>query len=109
MRIIFHSSKMHKACSSDREMIKVYGPEIGKKLQQRLSELGAAPTMDQIPSYARCHPLTGDLKGYYAVDLAHPCRLIFKPCTDDQVLKSDGSLDISKVDTIEIIRVIDYH
>lgn len=109
MRIIFHSSKMHKACSSDRVMIKVYGPEIGKKLQQRLFELAAAPTMDLIPPHLKCHPLTSDLKGYYAVHLAQPYRLIFKPCSDDQALKSDGSLDLSMVDTIEIIRVIDYH
>ncbi len=109
MRIIFHSSKMQKACSSEREMFKVYGSVLGKKLKQRLFELDAAPTMDQIPSYARCHPLTGKLKGYYAIDLAQPYRLIFKPCSDVLALKSDESLDLSLVDKIEIIRVSDYH
>jgi len=100
---------MQKACSSEREMIKEFGKEIGRKLKQRLFELEAAPTMDQIPPHLMCHPLTSDLKGYYAVYLAQPYRLIFKPCSDVLALKSDGSLDLSMVDKIEIIRVSDYH
>jgi proteic killer suppression protein len=109
MRIIFTSKKMRNACSSEKEMIKAFGKDCAKKLMQRLMELDAAPTMDQIPRHARCHPLISDLKGSYAVDLVQPYRLIFKPCIGDPPLKSGGGLDLSSVDTIEIIRVIDYH
>lgn len=109
MQIIFTTKQIQRNCSSSKQMVKKYGMDCAKKLAQRLFELDAAPTMDQIPPHARCHPLHGDLNGLYAVHLNQPFRLVFKPCRGDFPLKDSGGLDLSKVDRIEIIDVIDYH
>jgi Plasmid maintenance system killer protein len=44
----------------------------------------------------RCHPLTGDRKGQYAMDLSHPYRLVFK-------VKQES------IEIAEIIEIVDYH
>ncbi|MFA7542914.1 MAG: hypothetical protein WCY84_00940 [Candidatus Cloacimonadaceae bacterium] len=110
MRIIFTTNKLQKQCSFEEEIVLAFGSICAKKLQHSLFELDAAPTMDQIPQRLRCHPLTGNLKGVYAIDLAHPFRLLFKPYSDDELLRrEDGSVDLSKVSAIEIVDIRDYH
>ncbi|MCB5265252.1 MAG: killer suppression protein HigA [Candidatus Cloacimonetes bacterium] len=109
MQIIFTTKKMQKACSSEREMLRIYGDSCSKKLKQRLAELEAAENMGMIPPFARCHPLTGKLNGKYAVDLAHPYRLIFEPDCEELPLKADGGLDLNKVTSIIIKDITDYH
>jgi proteic killer suppression protein len=64
--------------------------------------------MRQLPG-ARCHELTGDLKGQLAVDLAHPFRLVFSPAHDPQPTKEDGGLNWTEVTAICIDNVVDYH
>lgn len=90
-------------------MIKAVGADCAKKLKQRLVELEAAPNMTDIPAHARCHPLFGKRKGQYAVYLVHPYRLIFEPDCDPLPCKTDGGLDLSKVNKILVKRIIDYH
>lgn len=90
-------------------MIKEIGHIQGKKLKQRLEELTAAENMSDIPIAARCHSLSGKLKGYYAVDLKHPYRLIFKPDHKPLPLLREGGLDKARVIQIMITKIIDYH
>lgn len=109
MRIIFTSKRLGKRLSTEKEMVRAYGAECAEMLKRRLLELEAAPTMAQIPPFAGCHPLSGEYKGCFAVKLKQPYRLIFKPSADDLNLKRDGSLDLSSVDAIVIVDVVDYH
>ena len=109
MKISFTSKKIQKRCSSDHEMVRSYGVPLAKKLQQRLMELDAAPNMEGIPNYARCHPLVGKHRNRYAVHLSEPHRLLFEPSAEDLVYKEDGGLDLSKITSIIIVDVIDYH
>ncbi|HHZ14516.1 MAG TPA: killer suppression protein [Candidatus Cloacimonetes bacterium] len=109
MLIIFTSRKLEKRLNTEKEMVKAYGAECAKLLQRRLMELEAAPTMEQIPPFAGCHPLSGEYKGCFAVKLKQPYRLIFKPAMDQLPLKRDGSLDPGLVDAIEIVDIVDYH
>lgn len=44
----------------------------------------------------RCHPLTQNRKGQYAVDLAHPYRLVFE--------KMENQIQI-----VNILEIVDYH
>jgi proteic killer suppression protein len=109
MQISFTTRAMEKTCSSQKEMVKAFGAEGAKKLMQRLMELMAAPDMSCLPPQVRCHPLTGNLKGKYAVDLKHPFRLVFEPFCEELPVKDDGSLDIQKVTGILVTEIIDYH
>ena len=50
------------------------------KIHQRIDEIGAADTVEMMIQFhiGRCHPLTQNRKGQYAVDLVHPYRLVFE-------------------------------
>ena len=81
------------------------------ELQQRLAELAATETLGDLRNLpgARCHELTGDLKGCLAVDLQHPQRLIFEPDHDPCPVKPDGGLDWDQVKRVRILDIQDYH
>jgi len=76
-----------------------------------LRELAAAETLDDMRHLpgARCHQLTADLKGRFAVDLVHPDRLVFSPDHDPVPEKDDGGLDWRGFTAICIDGVGDYH
>ncbi len=111
MRIEFLSTKMRKACSSDKAMRKAWGDAAAKKLQTRLAELEAAVNLDDVArtSPARCHELVGDRKGQLSVDLVHPFRLVFVPDHDPVPTKADGGLDWAQVTRVVILEVADTH
>ncbi|MHB8961886.1 MAG: type II toxin-antitoxin system RelE/ParE family toxin [Saccharofermentanales bacterium] len=71
---------------------------MAEKIAQRINELRSAPTVEMLVQYSigRCHPLKGDRKGEYAMDLIHPFRLVF-------VIK-DRTIQLVKITSIE-----DYH
>ena len=79
MEIFFSNRQLQKLCAEEKEMARKLGVDAARKLKQRLSELEAAESLDDLRRLpgARCHELTGDRKGQLAVDLAHPKRLIF--------------------------------
>ena len=111
MVIYFKTKKMQKLCSKGAEAIKKLGPKGGLKLQQRIMELHAAKTLDDISRVppARCHELTGNRKGQLSVDLDHPYRLIFIPANDPLPELEAGGLDWARVTEVEIIGVVDTH
>jgi proteic killer suppression protein len=111
MEITFSNRQLAKLCSSAKEMKAKHGARMAEKLQQRLAELAAAETLDDIPRVPppRCHELTGNRKGRLAVDLVHPYRLIFFPNHDPVPERKGGGLDWSKVTKIVVEEIIDYH
>ena len=47
-------------------------------------------------TYGRCHPLTNNRKGQYAVDLVHPYRLVFEKHGNE-------------IQVVHIMEIVDYH
>ena len=79
-------------------------------IQERLASLRAAETLEVMRTLpGRCHELTSDLKGYLALDLVHPDRLVFKPLDDPLPQLKGGGLDWGGVRSVEIWRIGDYH
>jgi len=111
MDIYFNSEQLQKACNSEKLSVKRWGPEIARKLQQRLMELRAADCLSDISNLPppRCHILEGNWEGCFAVDLKQPFRLVFKPLHDPVPLKDDGGFDKSRITAILIVEVTDYH
>lgn len=74
-------------------------------------ELRAADTLADISTLppARCHQLSGDRAGQFAVDVQHPFRLIFEPAHDPVARKDDGGIDLTRVTAVRILEVTDYH
>ena len=111
MEVCFASRKMQKACSSEKDMKRQWGAPLTQKLKQRIMELKAAATLEDITRLppARCHELAGDRKGRLSVDVAHPRRLIFKADHDPAPRKPDGGLDWKKVTKVVVLEVVDTH
>ena len=110
MEIEFHNLKLQKLCNSAKNMTGKWGPKMAKKLQQRLSELAAANTLENMRNMpGRCHELKGDRKWQLALDLVHPQRLIFAPNHDPMPIRPGGGLDWSGVNSIVILEILDYH
>lgn len=110
MDIYFSTSKLQKLCNTEKKLKGEYGSRMAALIQQRLVELADAQVLEIMRTVvgARCHELKADLKGYLAVDLVHPMRLLFKP-VDPPPQKEDGGLDWTKVTAITVEGIDDYH
>lgn len=111
MEITFTSRKLQKDCNSEKEMRRRFGKPLADRLQQRLAELKAADTLEDIHRLppAHCHELSQNRKGQLAVDLVHPKRLIFEPDHNPVPRTPDGGLDWPQITRIRVIEIIDYH
>jgi proteic killer suppression protein len=110
--VYFRTSKFRKHTETIASAQREWGERRGKLLRRRLDELAAAvPSLEMMRKLpgARCHELTGNLKGKLAVDLDHPYRLLFEPAHDPVPRKADGGLDWTKVTAITVLEIIDYH
>ena len=70
MDIYFRTKRLQKLCSISREAQRHLGAKRARRLQQRMMELKAAISLDDISRLppARCHELTGNRKGQLSVD-----------------------------------------
>ena len=110
MKINFQSKKTEKIFNSERELNRNYGTVQAKKIKLRMAVLRSAVNLAEVPEHKpdRRHKLKGEKKDRFAVDLAHPFRLIFKPLDPVPMLEG-GEIDLSKITEIIILRVEDYH
>lgn len=111
MEVLFEKRKLQKTCSSEKALRRAYGPQMAKKIQQRLSELAAANTlkdMESLPA-ARCHELRGNRDDEFAVKLVEPKRLVFKPAHDPIPRLEAGNIDTRNVTRILVLEIVDYH
>ncbi|MEA1911015.1 MAG: killer suppression protein [Spirochaetota bacterium] len=111
MVITFDKAKLKKIFNESKRLDREFGNRNAKKIQIRMSVLRAALSLEQVPKVKpdRCHELTNNRKGTFAVDLEHPFRLVFRPNMDTVPLKDDGGIDLAQVTTVKILGVEDYH
>ena len=102
MDITYKNNKIKKVCTDAKVAERTYGREmaekIHQKIHQRIDEIGAADTVEMMIQFhiGRCHPLTQNRKGQYAVDLVHPYRLVFEKNGDE-------------IQIANILEIVDYH
>jgi len=73
-----------------------------------LNELMAADSSFDLPPSLRPHPLKGNLKGYFAVDVSDTHRIIFRPDHDgDTEFRIDNFKTIKRIEISGIC--VDYH
>ena len=111
MDITFRTHRIGQIMCSSKELVLEYGKENATLIKRRMAFLEAAPCLADVPAERPCrrHQLKGRLAGYFAVDVKHPFRLIFRPTNEPLQYKSDGGLDLVRVTAIEIFGVEDYH
>lgn len=98
IQISYKTSQLRKVCENADVASKKYGVEMAEKIHQRIDEIRAATSVEMLIQFriGRCHPLHGDRKGQYAMDLTHPYRLVFEKINDELV-------------AVEILEIVDYH
>lgn len=81
MEISFTNVKLAKLCNADKKLRGKYGARMADIIQQRLAELSGTETLEVMRTLpgANCHELKQNLKGWLAVNLVHPDRLVFEP------------------------------
>jgi proteic killer suppression protein len=111
MEVVFRTRKLQKASNSEDLLKREYGAENGRLIMRRLLVLHVANSLDDVPREkpVRCHALEGDRKGQFAVDVKHPFRIVFEPMNDPLPLREDGGLDPTRVTSICILSIEDYH
>ena len=98
MEITYKNNKIRKICTDIKVAEKTYGAQRAEKIDMRIGEISAADTVEMMIQFriGRCHPLTQNRKGQYAMDLVHPYRLVFE--------KNGNEIQIAN-----ILEIVDYH
>ncbi len=96
--ITYKNNKIKRVCTDAKVSDRRYGNEMSEKIQMRIGEIEAADTVEEMVKYriGRCHSLTNNRKGQYAVDLVHPYRLVFE--------KHGNTIQVA-----HIMEIVDYH
>jgi len=111
MQIRFAHAKLKKTVNVEKMLIKTFGQQMAKRIQTSLQMLRSADNLGRVPTSGsiRCHQLSGDRAGQFAIDLEHPRRLVFAPDHDPIPRLEDGGIDKGDVTRITIIEITDYH
>lgn len=110
MDIIFDDQDLEKYANNDRLGQRKLGSARFKKYKQRLDQLKASETLEDVRHQpGRFHELTSDKKGQWACDLDHPYRLIFQPQEKPIPTNDDGQYLWIKITGVEILKIEDYH
>ncbi len=110
VELSFKTKKLEKQLTDLSQMKRAFG-NMAKKVNQRMEELKSSDNVDLLMSIpaARCHQLSGDKKGSFAVDISNNHRLIFEPNHDPVPRKDDNSIDRIRITDIQILGTEDYH
>ena len=98
MLIEYNSRTIERVCTDAAVAERKYGRKMAEKIQMRLDQIQAADSVEMMIKFqiGRCHPLKGNRKEQYAVDLVHPYRLVFE--------KKNNEIRI-----VNVIEIVDYH
>lgn len=101
MKLIYKTKKLHDLCelsSNNKNIIKMYGSDVGIKLPMRIEQLKSFNCIGDIPVFMpfRRHKLEGNYKDCYAVNINNKYRLIFKAV---------NGTDLFEINEIEILEV----
>lgn len=90
----FKTKKLEKCYCESSQARKAFGDQVARKYIQRINLIKAAKNLNEVVSLPglRCHPLTGNRQGQYAVKLTGFYRLIFTV--------AGGGLDIALIEEV---------
>ena len=79
MTVKFRTRRLEKCYMTHKYAFRAWGDVVGRRYIQRINIIKAARGMDDLYKMPelKCHALTGDRKGQYAISLTGFHRLIF--------------------------------
>ena len=111
MELSFRNSKLAKVLNSERELIKNYGADNGRRIGLRLQNIRDAATLAELSKVpqTRVHELKADRNEQISVDAKHPYRLILVCSHEEVPRKPDGGLDWARITKVQLIEIVDTH
>lgn len=109
MYIEFKKKNLRRQCESFAALRKAFGDIIAKQVVKRLNTLKAADCiedLDPLPP-TRCHPLKGNRKGQYAMNVGQPYRLIFEPLAETRIVRDEKETRPER--GVRVLAIEDYH
>jgi plasmid maintenance system killer protein len=105
-----YGKKVEKKLSNATSIKKAYG-DMAKMVARRIAEMTAMPNLGALQKLPgpNCHPLTGDRKGQWAVNISGNYRMIFIIDQEPLPLDDAGQVNTIFVTDICIIETTDYH
>ena len=97
MLVKFRRRQLERCALNRSDAIKKWGPDVGPRYPDRIAELLAAPSWEELEAVQALglHPLAGDRQGQYAIRITGRWRIIFE--------RGDAS------DEVIVLNVEDYH
>lgn len=110
MDISLDNRRVARLCNEQRRAVRQLGQAAANRLRRRLDDLAAAPNLEALRNApGRCHELTGNRAGQFAMTVSGGWRLVFVPDHDPVPMRSAGGIDWSSVTRVLILEVVDYH
>jgi len=79
VEVAFRTRKLRRQYERSADAVRAYGEQVGRRYVLRVNVMKAARDVEELRRLPalRCHPLTGDRAGQWAVSLSGFHRLIF--------------------------------
>jgi len=108
--ISFGDKDLKKYANNDRLASRKLGPKRAKLFKQRLDELRATETLEDVRHLpGHFHELKENRKGQWSCDLDQPYRMIFVPHEDPIPVNADGQYIWIEIKGVEVIEITNYH
>ena len=111
MEVSFTNKKLAKLLSSQKETLRAYGPDNGRRILLRRQQIADASNLAELAMLpqTRVHELTNNRNEQISVDVKHPYRLLIVADHEETPRKPDGGLDWSQITMVKIIEITDTH
>ena len=111
MELSFSNTKLAKVLNSERELVRSYGADNGRRIARRLQNIADAANLEELSRLpqTRVHQLSADRHEQISVDAKHPLRIILKCDHEETPRKPDGGLDWSRITKVKLLEITDTH
>ena len=111
MRISFINKKLAKILCNEKEIVRTYGTDNGRRIGLRLKQIDDADNLVELSKLpqTRVHELSGDRNEQISVDVKHPYRLLLRSDHDETPRKADGGLDWNRITKVVVLDITDTH
>jgi plasmid maintenance system killer protein len=109
--VTFINGKLTKLLSTQKELVRKFGPDNGKRIARRLQNIADASNLAELAKIpqTRVHEFSGSRDEQISVDVKHPYRLLLAIDHEETPRKQDGGLDWQHITKVKVLGIEDTH